>query len=202
MLFQGDIESRAADGNPPLPPAPMKHADLLAVFQAAARGLYRYVVVRLDHDHAAADDLMQQLWLEISRDAGSGISAAGDAEAWMRGVARNLVRRYWRTLTRPGRGRPMADAAIAAELAEVLDREELPSEFLQRSETREQILLALTLLPADDQDLLIRTHFRGERQDDIARELNITVRAVEGRLYRARRAMRDLLSHLDPNEAS
>jgi hypothetical protein len=36
-------------------------------FLGAADGLYRFFAVRLGSDNAAADDLMQQLWLHASR---------------------------------------------------------------------------------------------------------------------------------------
>ena len=181
------------------PPA-VNRKTLSEQFQQVAPTLFRYTAVRLVGDESAADDLMQQLWLEASRDIRA--SQADDSEAWLRGVARNLIRRWWREQARPGRERPTADPRLATQLAEVLDQRELPAAELEREEVRTQLLLALTMLPADDQELLIRAHFRGESHEQIARERNMTTRAVEGRLYRARAAMRELLTHLDPNEAS
>lgn len=190
MRFNTDFER---------PPA-VKRKLLSERFQQVAPTLFRYAVVRLDGDESAADDLMQQLWLEASRDERA--AQADDLGAWLRGIVRNLIRRWWREQARPGRQRPAADPTLAAELADVLDQRELPAAELERAEVRTQLLLALTMLPADDQELLIRAHFRGQSHEQIARERNMTTRAVEGRLYRARAAMRELLAHLDPNEAS
>ncbi len=169
-------------------------------FQAVSRGLYRYVVVRLGGDASTADDLLQDVWIEASRQ-GDHLSES-EWEPWLRGVARNLIRQHWRRSRRRGAARPVADAEVAAQIAALLDRQELPDELLDRQEVRDQILLALTLLPAADQEVIIRHHFRGESQRCLAEALGCSVRAIEGRLYRARVALRDHLSHLDPNEAS
>lgn len=163
-------------------------------FAAVSRGLYRYTVVRLGGDAALADDIMQQVWLEISRnDGGCGVD---DWESWLRGVARNLIRQHWRRLQRRAAVLPMADPAVAAELSRLLDREELPDAMLERRDVRDQLLLALTELGADDQELVIRYHFHGQSHQEIAQALQMTPRAVEGRLYRARRGLRDRLAHL------
>ncbi len=168
-------------------------------FQAVSRGLYRYVVVRLGGDAATADDVMQDVWIEANR--GGGPVPEAEWEAWLRGVARNLLRQHWRKAQRRA-ALPTANVEVAAQVASVLDQRELPDELLARQEVRDQILLALTTLPAADQEVIVRHHFRGEPQSRIAEELGCSARAVEGRLYRARRALREALSHLDPNEAS
>lgn len=183
-------------------PAAARHEStptIAALFLQLAPSVHRYVAVRVRSDLSAADDIMQQLWLEVR---GAELSQISDPEPWLRGVARNLVRRYWRSRGREATPRPMTDPKVAAEVAGLLDRQQIPPELLERSDVREQVLLALTLLSAVDQELVIRAHFRAQSQTAIAAELGLTPRAVEGRLYRARSALRELLAHMDPDEAS
>ena len=179
---------------------PTVFSDPASAYRALAVALHRYVSVRLRADEAAVDDVMQQLWLEANRPRPA--HGVADAEAWLRGVARNLIRRHWRSQWRLRRVRPIADPVIAADLAARMDAEPLPPELLLRAEIREQILLALTTLRAEDQELIVQAHFRGWSHEQIAAANNASARAIEGRLYRARRALRDALAHLDPNEAS
>jgi RNA polymerase sigma-70 factor (ECF subfamily) len=151
--------------------------------------------VRLGGDRALADDVMQQVWIAASQSCTR--DEVQDWEAWLRGIARNLCRQHWRRSACRPPGVPLADPAVAAQVAELLDRAPLPQELLARREVQDQILLALTLLPAADQALIIRHHFRGESQARIAEDTQTTVRAIEGRLYRARRALRSCLTQLE-----
>lgn len=156
--------------------------------------LHRYFTVRLGGDGATADDLLQQLWLLVSRRIAPVPEA--EAEAWIRGIARNLIRTYWRTGRRRPPTAPLPDASIAAELSRRLVSEELPAAELERREVRDQLLLALTALPSEPQQTLIDFYFRGRSHAELSAELGVSERAVEGRLYRARQALRKALERL------
>lgn len=168
--------------------------DLDAVFDRCADGLYRYFAVRTGGDPHLADDLMQQLWLQAVRHAGR--IPADAAEPWLRTVAANLIREHWRRQRRRPAHVPIADAALAADLARRLVTEELPEDVLVRREVHDQLLLAITLLCGDDQRLLLGRYVHGRSHAELARELGIGDRAVEGRLYRARQALRVALAEL------
>jgi RNA polymerase sigma factor (sigma-70 family) len=162
-------------------------------FERCAQAFCRYFAVRLGGDPQRVDDLMQQLWLQGRLRAQE---LRGDnAEPWLWRIARNLLRAHWRTSQRHA-GR-LADPALARVLAERFDNEELPLDVLTRREVQDHVLLALTALPAGEQELLIGFYFEGRSQHELAAGLGISERAVEGRLYRARLALRDTLAHLD-----
>lgn len=168
-------------------------SSVAAAFDRCAAGLYRYLRVRLGDPHLA-DDLMQQLWLAAGKlDA----TPAPEVEFRLRAVARNLVRTHWRRQAGRPAHLPLPDPQLAAELAQRLVCEELPDEVLSRREVHEQLLLALTELPADEQTLILEHYFAGRSQVELAVQHNLTARAVEGRLYRARQALRRRLQHLE-----
>lgn len=167
-----------------------------AAFDRHAPALRRYLAVRAGGDEHLADDLMQQLWLQVSgsrRDVPSH-----ELEFWFRGIARNLIREHWRRTGNRANHRPTADPAVAEALAERLTSEQLPLDVLERKEVREQLLLALTSLPTAEQELIIGHYFHGRSQADLAEVLGLTARAIEGRLYRARRSLLEKLRELDP----
>jgi RNA polymerase sigma factor (sigma-70 family) len=163
-------------------------------FDRYAAVFWRFFAVRTDSDQHAADDLMQQLWLQARLRGGA--VRHGKTEAWLWQVARNLLRLYWRKRAAAPADLPEVDSVLAAQLARQLDRELLPDELLSRREVRDQLLLALTELAAEQQILLFGYYFDGKSESALAQELAVTPRAVEGRLYRARRALRDKLAHL------
>ncbi len=157
--------------------------------------LYRYLVVRAGGDVHLADDLMQQLWFQAGS-AGANVPD-DELEFWFRGVARNLVRAHWRRQRNRPAEVPLADAALAAQLADRLSAEELPPQVLERREVRDQLLLAITSLGSLDQELIVGRYFRGLPLAELAREASMSPRAVEGRLYRARRTLQEELRELD-----
>jgi RNA polymerase sigma-70 factor (ECF subfamily) len=169
-------------------------AALQRIFRRCGVGLYRYIRVRTGDDHTA-DDLMQQLWLSARR----GVADVPEEriEFALRAIATNLVRTLWRQRKCRPPHVPIADPRLAAELAERLAHDDLPAAELERSELHDQLLLALTELPAADQELIIGYHFQDRSYADLAERLSLSVRAVEGRLYRARALLREKLSALE-----
>lgn len=162
-----------------------------AVLERDAASFHRYFAVRF-RSAGAVDDLMQQMWIK-AHTQGHGVSRR-NAEAWLWAVARNLLRGCARDQRR--HERVWADRALAADLAQRFDRERLPAEFLERQEIRTQVLLALTALPAADQELLVGKYFEGQTSLELAERFECSTRGLEGRLYRARLALRDSLTHL------
>ncbi len=170
-------------------------SDIEAVFDRCGDGLYRYFVVRTGGDTHLADDLMQQLWLQAG--ACDTCVPTERVEFWLRAIAKNLICGHWRTNARRPAHVPIADPRLAAELAERLVSEELPAEALEQREIRDQLLLALTALPNDEQVLLLEYYFHEVPQAELGRRLGVGPRAVEGRLYRARQTLRQVLEELE-----
>jgi RNA polymerase sigma-70 factor (ECF subfamily) len=171
-----------------------KRPNIEKAFAQYGRGLYRYFAVRTGNDAHEADDLMQQLWVQAVR-SGSGVNA-DEMEYWLKSVAKNLIRQRWRKrCARPARV-PIADHTLAVELAERIASEEMPDEQWQRREVQDQLILALTELTGAQQELIIAHYFRQDSQASMAAGLGISERAVEGRLYRARQALRHKLERL------
>jgi RNA polymerase sigma-70 factor (ECF subfamily) len=176
-------------------PAVQEQADLERVFALHGRSLYRYFAVRVGGDTHRADDLMQKLWVR-AKHSSAGVHAA-QLEYWLRGVARNLIREDWRKRAAARRRVPLVDPVVARELAEKIAAEDLPDEYLQRQEVRDQLILAITELGTIEQEVIVGYYFQGESQASLANRFGISERAVEGRLYRARRALRRKLESLE-----
>ncbi len=174
-------------------PAPSTSLEIEAAFDRFGRSLYRYVVVRVGGDSQLADDVMQQVWLGALR---SGRSvAAGEMELWLKGIARNAIRAHWRTARARPRDLPLPDADLSTELARRLESEPLPQDVLESREVHDQILLAVSGLPADHQELIVGHYFRSRTLAELARAAGISERAVEGRLFRSRQALKHALLH-------
>jgi RNA polymerase sigma factor (sigma-70 family) len=169
---------------------------LRRVFERSAPGLYRFIYVRVGRDRHAADDLLQQTCCEAARHRRPPIDH-DECEAWLRGVARNLIRRHWRTAKRWSGSSSLVDTALAERLADDLESRPLPVDALIKQESIAQLLLAITSLAAADQELILGFYFDGRSQAAIARDLNTSEKSVESRLYRARGRLRSALRNLE-----
>ncbi len=162
------------------------------VFDACSDGLYRFILFRVGGNRNSAEDLLQQT---CTAAAGNNRSPTDDGacEAWLRGIARNLVRLHWRQNGRNNGRIPIEDAELSRQLAEDMDARPLPPDVLAKRETVDQLMLAVTSLPAADQQLIFAFYFEGRPQADIAKELGTTVKSIETKLYRARNRLREVL---------
>ncbi len=192
------VHERSVNLPPPPPETPRRvrtESDAIeSAFDRYSRSLYHYVVARTGGNADLADDVMQQVWLQAVREGGS--VPIEEMEFWLRRVATNALRAHWRKQ----RGRPphvpVPQPRLAKELAQRLDSQPLPDDELDRRDVRDQLLLAITTLTASDQELIIGRYFHGRSLAQLAESLGIGHRAVEGRLYRARQALKDELRQL------
>lgn len=175
-------ESDQSDGRAPLQQA----------FATDCDALYQFILVRAAGDRDAADDLLQQTCCEAARHR-KPPGTVDECLAWLRGIARNLIRRHWRRMRRHAGQVPIEDAAIAGQLVEDLESHPLPADALVREESIRQLLLALTELPEADQSLLAAHYFDGLSRATIASDWGVTEKSVESRLYRARGRLRNAL---------
>jgi RNA polymerase sigma-70 factor (ECF subfamily) len=175
----------------PAPPAelaaPLREALLLQL-----DALYRFILVRVGFDEAAADDVLQQTAETALRAETTVLAGVDSVEGWLRGVARNLVRRHWRENgKRSAKPHPDPDAGRRA-LAAL--ESGCPAEALSQRELRLALLWAVASLPAADQWLLYAVYRYGKSQQEIAAELGCTQKGIEMRLYRTRTRLRDALA--------
>lgn len=66
-------------------------------------------------------------------------------------------------------------------------------EAAERSSTKEAVASAVNGLGQPDQEIFVRRYYWGESHKQIAQALGLTERAVEGKLYRGRSKLKELL---------
>ena len=169
---------------------------LRRVFGQCGDALYRFILVRVNRDRDVADDLLQQTCHEAARHRRMPHDDT-ECEAWLHGVARNLIRRHWRRSGRRRNAVPLENADVSRQLAEDLESRPLPPDALIQDESVRQLWLAVTSLPSVDQRLVFAFYFEGRSQLDIASELRVTVKSIETRLYRVRSRLRAILRGIE-----
>ncbi len=166
------------------------------VFNRSGDALYGFILVRVGGDRHAADDLVQQVCHEMARRRKLP-PHDGEWEAWMRGIARNLIRRHWRRWSRHRNEVSIENPRLARQLAEDLESRPLPADALVSEELHQQLLLAVTSLSAEDQRLVFAFYFDGRSQAEIADDLGTSVKSVEMKMYRVRNCLRSILRKIE-----
>lgn len=142
--------------------------------------LYAYASRRCGGDRSLAEDVTQETWLRAVRDwQRSGIPK--EPIAWLSVVARNLILNHHRR-----QGTVPLESVTPAQLLAALDDDRVGDS----SEVASIVIQALSRLPRGQARLLESFHFERTRVAQLARAFNLSERAVEGRLRRARERLR------------
>lgn len=158
---------------------------VIEIYRAQVRPLYGIVSRRVGGDRALAEDIVQETWLRAVRtwpDKG----VPDRPLAWLSRVARNLVVSHFRRI----RPEPVDPAELQIE-----DDRFHP----ETPEASRLVAWGLARLRRGQAELLEAFHLHDKTTQEIADERGLSVRAVEGRLYRARQALRRRLEpHVRP----
>lgn len=109
--------------------------------------------------------------------------ARGSWTGWLTAVTRNAALNWARS--RSGSTDELTGDLVSPELT--------PEEALLRRERLEELRRELNALSYRDRTLLYRKYYYMQSTEQIARELGLTPRGVEGRLYRLKKTLRKRL---------
>ena len=137
----------------------------------------RALALRLSGDGAAADDLVQETWIEALRTR----AVAESPRAWLGGIVRNLARRA----RKRDRARSLREIGAARE-------EGLPSasDLLARAELQRRVLAAVGTLDEAQRVVVLLRYAEGLRAEEIARRLGVPGSTVRNRLARSLERLR------------
>lgn len=157
----------------------MTEQQLMAIYQDTVHPLYRYTAKRTGGNRALTEDIVQESFLRALASWRTG--APPDAPlAWLKRVARNvlidILRRSKGEIKHRADLGPAADGPAAAD----------PFESLE-------LFLAIASLGRKKARVIEAFYYDGLSVKEIAAEMAISARAVEGYLRRARQALKALL---------
>ncbi len=158
--------------------------------------LFHYLV-RCLQDEAEAADLAQETFVRVYQHR-AGFDAGQKFSTWLYTIASNLVRDRYRWRARHPQVSLNAELeATGTELGERLAHPEAtPRESLETSERVATIEDAVAALPEELRTPLLLAEYEEKPQAEIAQILSCSVKAVETRIYRARKQLRTALASL------
>ena len=144
--------------------------------------LLRYIVSPILTDPREREECLSDISLLIWSKIGSYDPERGSLAAWLSALARNTALNRRRGLSRRGK---------VEELEESLrDPAPTPEEALLEKERTDQLQRAIDHLNPEDRTLFYRKYYYLQSTAQMAAELGLTKRGVEGRLHRLRKRLR------------
>jgi RNA polymerase sigma-70 factor (ECF subfamily) len=151
----------------------------LATYRETLHPLYGYICRRAGGDRELSEDIVQETYLRalsvwLQRELPQ------NPIAWLKRVARNLLISYLRRIH--WRNVENIDLNAAEE-----------GLTLEGVENIQRVFQAMTQLKKNQASILEAFYFDGKSMKEVANDLSISERAVEGRLRRARQALKNRL---------
>lgn len=147
--------------------------------------LMRYVIAPILRDPQEREECLSEVTMRVWEKIGTFQEERGSWNGWLTTLTRHAALNHARRLSRHGGAEALSEDTSSPELT--------PEEALLRQERQAALQTALGQLSTGERLLFYRKYYYLQSTAQIASELGLTERAVEGRLYRLKRQLRKLL---------
>lgn len=154
-------------------------------FQTAYTPLLRYIIAPILPDERDREECLSDVLLRVWDAIGSYDPERAALTTWLTHLARNAALNR-----RRGNERRREDGALDEAMPDIADG---PEQSLLKAETAQALWAAVGRLGRRNRDLFLRKYYYYQPTAQIAAECGLTVRAVEGKLYRIRKQLREEL---------
>lgn len=166
--------------------------------------LYTFCLYRLGRDCHLCEEVVQDTLLRALRDLDNydPARAGNNIFPWLTGLARNEIHRVLAERGKAGVSLEALWARMDKELLPLyarLDSEPFNDELLRREETRELVNATMSQLPPHFREALEGKYLESKSVRDLASSWNISEKAAESQLTRARNAFRATFLALSRN---
>jgi RNA polymerase sigma-70 factor (ECF subfamily) len=149
--------------------------------------VYRYVHLKVS-DPQASEDLTSEVFVRVLEALRRGKMWRTTPDAWIFGIARNVVADHYRKKNR--QPEVMLDERLA------LPDEHGPIQRVMAAERHRELTQAITCLTDEQRDVILLRFMEGLSINDVAEALNKTPGAVKGLQHRALRTLSEAMGHL------
>ena len=150
-------------------------------FQTAFTPLLRYIIAPILSDERDREECLSDVTLRVWEAIDGYDPSRASFTAWLTTLARNTALNRRRANRRRREGEPL-DAGAP-------DGRDGPEELLLKTELARALWDAVDRLSRRDRELFLRKYYYYQPTAQIAAELGLSLRAVEGRLYRVRKRL-------------
>ena len=156
--------------------------DGIEMIKSEYGGLIKYVVSSILSDPRDAEECQADVYIKVWQNISAYDSGKGELSSWISVVARNTAVTFLRGLNRG-----------ESELTDDYSSGVTPEDQLIKADELEELKAAILELKSSERQLIYRRYFYLQDTKQIAAELGMSERAVEGRLYRIRKKLKKAL---------
>ncbi|MEO8897940.1 MAG: sigma-70 family RNA polymerase sigma factor, partial [Candidatus Dormibacter sp.] len=192
------LNSNAAGSVPTTSPAAERidHAtERFAAIYDRFGGLAFTLAHRIVRDRGIAEDVVQESFLAIWRNAERYDAGRGSMQAWLCRIVRNRALDRLRGTSRRARDHRSLD-----DLTYLASSEDVVADVLQRDEGR-SVAAAVAALPAGQREAIQLAYYAGYSQTEIATRTGLPLGTIKGRTRAALRALTTSLDALESTSA-
>lgn len=147
--------------------------------------LMRYVIAPFLQNPQDQEDCLSEVAMRVWEKIGQFNRERGSWKAWLTAITRNTALNHARNISR---------RRSVEEISEdIPSSEPTPEEVILQKERQSAVNNALCRLSPKDRMLFYRKYYYLQSTAQIASELGMTERAVEGKLYRLKKQLRRML---------
>ena len=147
--------------------------------------LMRYVIAPILRGPQEREECLSEVTMRVWEKIDTFQEERGSWNGWLTALTRHAALNHARRISRHGGAEALSEDPPSPKLT--------PEEVLLRQERQTALQAALGQLSTGERLLFYRKYYYLQSTAQIASELGLTERAVEGRLYRLKRQLRKLL---------
>ena len=147
--------------------------------------LMRYIIAPILPDPQDREECLSEVSMRVWSRIAQFDPARGSWNAWLTAITRNTARNYQRSAQHHSSVQSIPEGTPAPDAS--------PEEAILQAERSAAVHNALGRLSPGDRALFYRKYYYLQSTAQIASELGMTARAVEGRLYRLKKRLRTML---------
>lgn len=144
-----------------------------------------YVITPILKNEQDRDDCVSEVIFKAWKNIETYDSSKGNFTGWLTAISRNTALNYKKKIIHTENIDDFQNTLVSPEPT--------PEEVIISNENKKLILRAIDTLPSKDRNLFYRKYYYLQSTSQIAREMGLTERAVEGRLHRAKKRLQKLL---------
>ena len=162
-----------------------RESSALERFQTAFTPLLRYIIAPILSDDRDREEYLSDVALQVWGTIDGYNPSKASFTTWLSTLARNAALNRRRSIERRREAGP-PDEDISAS-------SDSPEQTVLKEEAARAVRDAVGRLDRRDRELFLRKYYYYQPTAQIAAELGLSLRAVEGRLYRVRKRLQDEL---------